>query len=117
MADLKNKKTSDIIISVTTNENNVPLQMKWTAEDGDIKDHVSQAMFLSLWDTKEETAMKIDLWTPEMTVDEMKVFFHQTLLTMADTFERATGETNIMEDLRDYCYHFAEKMKIVPEDK
>ncbi|MFA5574907.1 MAG: gliding motility protein GldC [Brumimicrobium sp.] len=109
-------KKSDIIINVLTNENNVPISMKWSAEDGGIKDSETQAVFLSLWDSKEESAMKIDLWTPEMTVDEMKVFFHQTLLTMADSFERATGEVNIVEDLRDYCYHFAEKMEIMPED-
>jgi gliding motility-associated protein GldC len=51
-----------------------------------------------------------------MTVDEMKQFFHQTLLTMADSFEKATGETNICEDLRDYCYHFADKMNILPAE-
>jgi gliding motility-associated protein GldC len=51
-----------------------------------------------------------------MSVDEMKRFFHQTLLTMADTFERATAENLICEDLRDYCYHFAEKMNILPKD-
>jgi hypothetical protein len=45
----------------------------------------------------------------------MKVFFHQTLLTMADSFEKATGEQAITEDLRDYCYHFADKMNIMPE--
>ena len=47
--------------------------------------------------------------------EEMKQFFHQTLLTMADSFERATGETLICEDLRDYCYHFADKMNVFPE--
>jgi hypothetical protein len=34
---------------------------------------------------------------------------------MADTFEKATGETKICEDLRDYCFHFADKMEIMPE--
>jgi hypothetical protein len=29
--------------------------------------------------------MRIDLWTKEMPVDEMKIFFHQTL-AMSDTF-------------------------------
>jgi gliding motility-associated protein GldC len=48
-----------------------------------------------------------------MNVEEMKIFFHQTLLTMADTFEKATGEKNICDDMRDYCMHFAEKMKII----
>ena len=52
-----------------------------------------------------------------MSIEEMKQFFHQTLLTMADTFEKATGEHLICDDLRDYCYHFAEKMQILPEEK
>jgi hypothetical protein len=29
--------------------------------------------------------MRIDLWTKEMPVDEMKIFFHQTLVAMSDT--------------------------------
>jgi hypothetical protein len=36
---------------------------------------------------------------------------------MADSFEKATGEHLICEDLRDYCFHFAEKMQILPEEK
>ncbi len=108
--------TSEIKVKVGLNENNLPLRMKWSASDGGIEDQEAKAMFLSLWNPKEKVAMKIDLWTKEMTVEEMKHFFHQTLLTMADSFEKATGEHNIMEDLRDYCYHFAEKMEILPED-
>ena len=45
-------------------------------------------------------------------VDDMKRFFYETLQTMGDSFLRATGETNIVEDLRDYCAHFADKMEI-----
>lgn len=97
------------------NENDVPTKMKWSADDGDIKDADASAILLSLWDPKEKNTMKIDLWTKDMSVEEMKQFFHQTLLTLSDTFERATGETKISEDLRDYCYHFADKMMILPE--
>lgn len=110
-------KTSEISVKVGLNENNVPVRMKWTAEDGNVKDSEAKAMLLSLWDPKEKNAMKIDLWTKDLSVEEMKQFFHQTLLTMSDTFERATGEHNICEDLRDYCYHFADKMKILPENQ
>lgn len=109
-------KTSDISIKVGLNENNLPLGMKWTATDGNIENADAKAMILSLWDPKDNNTMRIDLWTKDMTIDEMKQFFHQTLLTMADSFEKATGETNISEDLRDYCYHFADKMKILPEE-
>lgn len=110
-------KTSEIAIKIGLNENNLPVRMKWTAEDGNVKDAEAKAMLLSLWDPKETNAMKIDLWTKDMSVEEMKQFFHQTLLTLSDTFERATGEHNICEDLRDYCYHFADKMKILPENQ
>ena len=109
-------KTSEISISVGTNANNVPVRMKWTAEDGEIEKEEASAVFLALWDPKEKNTMKIDLWTKDLSIEEMKQFFHQTLVTMADTFERATGEKNIVEDLRDYCYHFAEKMEILPEE-
>jgi gliding motility-associated protein GldC len=108
-------KTSEISIKIGLNENNLPIQMNWTATDGNVENERAKALLLSLWDPKENNTMRIDLWTNDMTIDEMKQFFHQTLLTMADSFEKATGETNICEDLRDYCYHFAEKMKLLPE--
>ena len=107
-------RKSEIKIKVLTNENNVPESISWSAEDGGVDNANSKAMILSLWDKDEMNAMRIDLWTKDMTVDEMKKFFHQTLLTMADTFEKSTGEKNITEDLRDYCAHFAEKMDILP---
>ena len=89
--------------------------MRWDAEGSETNKALTSAFLLSLWDPKEKNTMKIDLWTKDMSIEEMKQFFHQSLLSMADTFEKATGENNICEDLRDYCYHFAEKMKILPE--
>ena len=115
MAEDKIVKTSEISVKVGLNENNLPVGMKWTASDGNIENADAKAMLLSLWDPSANNTMKIDLWTKDMSIEEMKQFFHQTLLTLADTFERATGEHNITEDLRDYCYHFADKMDILPE--
>ncbi|MBL1279229.1 MAG: gliding motility protein GldC [Fluviicola sp.] len=109
-------KTSKIEINVGLNENNLPIAMKWSADDGGVENANAKAMLLSLWDPKANNTMKIDLWTKDMSVEEMKQFFHQTLLTLSDSFEKATGESNICEDLRDYCHHFADKMNILPED-
>jgi gliding motility-associated protein GldC len=111
---MSNQKKSQIKIDVVTNENNVPETINWTAQDGGVDNAAAKALMLALWDENEQNTMRIDLWNKEMTVDEMKKFFHQTLLTMADSFERATGESNITEDLRDYCQHFADKMNILP---
>ena len=108
-------KSSEIKIDVELNENNLPTNINWSAEDGAIKDENASAFLLSIWDPKEKNTMKIDLWTKDLSIEEMKQFFHQSLLSMADTFEKATGENLICEDLRDYCIHFAEKMNILPE--
>jgi gliding motility-associated protein GldC len=110
------KSISEIKVQVGMDENKLPIEIRWDAQDGDMKNQVAKAMFLGMWDGEEKNTMKIDLWTKDMSIEEMKQFFHQTLLSMADTFERATNETNIIEDLRDYCYHFAEKMDILPEE-
>lgn len=107
-------KEADIKVSVGLDENSVPVSMKWTADDGNQKEQDAKAMLLALWDEQEQNTMRIDLWTKDMTVDEMKKFFHQTLLTMADTFERATGEDKICGDMRDFCFYFAERMELVP---
>ena len=116
MEEKKIIKTSEIKMNIGLNENNVPIRMMWNATDGNIENAEAKAMLLSVWDPKQNNTLKIDLWTDEMSIEEMKQFYHQTLLTIADTCEKATGEILIPEDLRDYCYHFADKMKILPEE-
>ncbi|MFT5821008.1 MAG: gliding motility-associated protein GldC [Crocinitomix sp.] len=111
---MSNLKKSNINIEVLTNENNLPEQITWTAKEGGVDGANAEAMFLSLWDKSQNAAMRIDLWNKEFNVDDMKKFMHQTLLTLADTFEKSTGEKNMSEDLRDYCHHFADKMGIAP---
>jgi gliding motility-associated protein GldC len=107
-------RTSEIKFTVTLDENNLPVNIDWEASDVNEKSQC-RSMMIALWDAKENNTLRIDLWTKDMLVDEMKQFFHQSLATMADTFERATGEKAICDDLRDYCAHFAEKMELHPE--
>ena len=52
----------------------------------------------------------MDLWTKEMKVDEMKQFFHQTLVSMADTLQRATNEDELANDIRSYCKELSKKL-------
>jgi gliding motility-associated protein GldC len=107
-------KTAEIKLTIQLDDNNVPEQIVWESTDAQNKEAVAvKSLMLSVWDPNYQNAMRLDLWTKDMPVDEMKTFFYQTLMTMADTFERATGEKNIVEDLKDYCIHFAEKMEIV----
>lgn len=102
-------KESEINIRLQMDENHIPEHIAWKAEDGNGQG-VSKAMLLSFWDAEELNTMRIDLWTKEMTVEEMKAFFHQNILTLADTFERATNEDKMAAQMRDFADYFAEHM-------
>jgi gliding motility-associated protein GldC len=106
-------KRAEIKLIVDLDDNNIPQNITWESTDSQNKEAVPVKSFmLALWDHNYKNTMRIDLWTNDMPVDEMKRFFFETLQTMGDSFLRATGEKNIVEDLRDYCAHFADKMEL-----
>lgn len=110
-------KQSEINIAVTLDANHIPEKIEWTATDTDINNRASKAMMVSFWDEQDKNTMRMDLWTKEMRVDEMKQFIHQTLVTLTDTFERATSEEQMALAMRDFCDFFAEKMELkAPEN-
>jgi len=106
-------QNKEINITVELDNENVPTNIIWNATDL-VGDHHAEcrAMLLSLWDAGKKDTLKLDLWTKDMTVDEMKIFFHQTLVTMADTLKRATNDERITGDMMDFCDYFAERMEI-----
>jgi gliding motility-associated protein GldC len=104
--------TSEIKFVVELDENRVPEKLTWTAQDGGVELEEAKAMLLSIWDSKTKETLRIDLWTKDMPVDEMKIFFHQTLVAMADTFERATQDEKMSSTMRDFTDYFAEKLEL-----
>ena len=104
--------TSEIKFVVELDENRVPEKLTWTAQDGGVELDEAKAMLLSIWDSKTKETLRIDLWTKDMPVDEMKIFFHQTLVAMADTFERATQDEKMASTMRDFTDYFAEKLEL-----
>ncbi|MCF1192444.1 gliding motility protein GldC [Mangrovimonas sp. AS39] len=103
---------STIELNVELDENRVPEKLFWTAQDGGIENEEARAMLLSVWDSEAQETLRIDLWTKEMPVDEMKVFFHQTLVAMSDTFHRATQDEKMTATMKDFCDYFAEKLEL-----
>ncbi len=106
------KIQSTIALKVELDANRVPEKLSWTAKDGGINNEEAKAMLLSVWDHKAQETLRIDLWTKDMPVDEMKVFFHQTLVAMSDTFERATQDDKMTATMKDFCDYFAEKLEL-----
>ena len=105
-------KKTKITIDVNLDENNVPEEMRWTAPDGEVSDMDTKAMLLSFWDSENQETLKMDLWVKEMPVDQMQLFFHQTLVSLSDTFYRATQDEKMTATKKDFCDYFAEKLEL-----
>ena len=103
---------STIELHVELDENRVPEKLSWTSQDGGINNAEAKALMLSVWDSKAQESLRIDLWTKDMPVDEMKLFFHQTLVEMSNTFYRATEDEKMTATMRDFCDYFAEKLEL-----
>ena len=104
---------SRIVIDVTTDENQVPVSMEWTAEDGGIMNQPASAMTLSMWNAKDFAARRMDLWTKEMSVEEMRSFVIQTIMTLADTYERSTSDKDHANALRGFTEELAKRIGVV----
>jgi len=103
---------SEIKLSIELDENKVPEKLSFTAADGGVENQDSKAMMLSVWDAEKQESLRIDLWTKDMPVDQMKVFFHQTLVSMSDSYLRATQDEKMTATMKDFCDYFAEKLDL-----
>jgi gliding motility-associated protein GldC len=105
---------STITIDVILDKDRVPQNIEWKASDtGAENPQKARAMMLTFWDGTEKTALRIDLWTKEMMVDEMADFFYQTIMTMADTYGRATSDNDQVDKMKtfakEFYHHFQHK--------
>lgn len=102
---------STITLDVHLDEQKVPGEIYWNSSSSSDEKTKAKAFILSLWDGAEKTALRIDIWTKEMMVDEMADFFYQTIITMADTYDRATHDHEMVEDMRTFAKDFYQKFR------
>ena len=105
-------RKTKITVDVELDENHIPEKIFWNAQDGGVEKQETKAAMISVWDTQTMEALRIDLWTKEMPVDEMKRFFHQIFVSLGDTYKRATGEEDIADWIRQNAEEFAVKSAI-----
>lgn len=103
---------SQINISIGLDENKVPQEISWSASDSTADtSQPAKAMMLAFWDGTDKSALRIDLWTKEMMVDEMADFYYQTMMGMADTYLRATQQQEIVDDMKNFAKDFYKKFR------
>lgn len=101
---------SEIKIQIALDDDKMPSEIKWHAPDGGVEGfQEAKGMLLGLWDGGEKSALRIDLWTKKMMVDEMNDFFYQTLMGMAETYTRATKNGELAKELQTFAKSFYKK--------
>ena len=55
----------------------------------------------------------MDLWTKDMSVEEMRSFVVQTMMTLADTYERATSDKDHATAVRGFTQEFAKRIGVL----
>lgn len=105
-------KKTQITIDVELDENHIPEKMSWHAPDGGIVNQATKAAMVSVWDDKDQEALRIDLWTKDMPMDDMKKFYHQIFISMANSYLRATSEDEVADYMIEFAENFAHKSGI-----
>ncbi len=103
---------STIKIDILLDPNKVPEQISWTATDSHADmAQKAKAVCVAFWDGADKTALRIDLWTKDMMMDEMADFYYQMMMTMADTFKRATQQEGLAADMKKFAKEFFDKFR------
>ena len=104
-------KKNTLNFTVELDENNLPVHIEWNADEQ--SSEKIKALMISVFDANEQVAKRVDLWTKDMYIEEMKLFYFQTLMTLADGFERATGEIETAKSMREFGREFGKKMQVI----
>lgn len=105
---------STITINVTLDEGRVPEEISWKAsESPGATAQKAKAMMLAFWDHADKSALRVDLWTKGMMIDEMGDFFYQTFKMMADTFDRSTHQHELVHDMKKFAEEFRKKFQAI----
>ena len=105
----KSKLTFDLELD----DNNVPKKIIMNSSDSQAEDVLLKSLMIAAWDQKTKETLIVPLWTKDMMVNEMFIMYHQTLMSMANTLSKSTGQDKLAGALRDYCKFFAEETKII----
>ncbi|MCH7398431.1 gliding motility protein GldC [Belliella sp. DSM 107340] len=97
-------KSSEIKFKINLDDKNLPKSIQWDASDKEGEgEETTKSISLNVWDNLNHSTLRIDLWTEDMSVVEMKRFYIDILGGMAQTILNATGDEYISEEMKELC--------------
>lgn len=110
-------KESQIKIDVKLDDQKIPESITWSSTDNpnQSSDKECKAFLLSFFDKEHKDTLRIDLWTKEMQVAEMDRFVYFTLRGIAESYNRATNNTELANQIAKFSEFFGEESGILPK--
>jgi gliding motility-associated protein GldC len=108
-------KTSEfeIKLKIKLDENRIPEKISWESSEKEDPPRDISSMLLSVWDKQEKNTHAIPLWTKDMIIEDLKLHVFQTIMTMGETYNQATKDTELYNYIKDLGFAFGEKAGIV----
>ncbi len=106
-------KKSKIVFDIELDQNDIPEKIIWSASDNPAGEKMTEtrSISVSLWDHDQLNTLRIDLWTKDMTVDEMKRFYVDCIGGLAQSALSATGDEFMSTEMNNLCEKFVEYLK------
>lgn len=105
-------RESEIKFKISLDQENIPEKIEWDADEKDVEGYTeSKAVSLNLWDQSNKNTLRIDLWTKDMPVDEMKRFYIDCLGGISQTLLNATGDEYMSSEINQLCDKLIEHVK------
>ena len=108
-------KKEQLTVDVTMDENLIPESIQWKSSQENHKLEKASAALIYFWNAEKNETFNLDLWTKKMSIEEMNKMVFQTLMTLANTYERATSEDQLANAMRDFSQFFGERTEILPK--
>ncbi|HQX43076.1 MAG: gliding motility protein GldC [Saprospiraceae bacterium] len=108
------EKKSEILIRVTLDQENIPSEIEWSAQDAGAESlSPAKGILLSIFEKDSLDTLKLDLWTKEMQVVEMDRFMFQTLNALSDTYLKSTNNVQLAGEFKQFVHYFGERTEII----
>jgi len=97
-------RKSEIKFTVELDKDNIPERIVWDADEKEQPGpSETKSISLSLWDQENKNTMRIDLWSKDMPMDEMKRFYIDCLGGLAQSILNSTGDDYMSQEISSLC--------------
>ena len=109
-------RKTEINFNIELDQNNVPEKIMWDATDKlETGFTEAKSISISLWDHEQKNTMRIDLWSKDMPVEEMKKFYIDCIGGLSQSVLSSTGDEHMASEINALCERLVKYIRNQPK--